>query len=361
MSKYGVLIAESSLEFRMAIKNTIQKSLPLELNSTVMKEEELYEKVCDKDVSLVILGDDFCIGRGLEVLANIAKQRRVPVVYVSNDYGQTAEAYELGAAVFLLKTHISEPIAMFEKRLKNALKQILPQIKEGGNCAAREKELKGIAVEPKHHPDELLSSKPSEYVGRKIVAIGASTGGVEALSKVLTKLPLGLAPIVVVQHMPLMFSKNFVSRLNLLCKVSVVEAKDGEILNDSTVYFGPGDSHLVVDRARQNGKYVAKIVDGVKISRHRPSIDILFRSVNNSAGGGAMAIVMTGMGDDGSIGIKELFDSNACTLAQSEASSVVYGMAQSAVKAGAIKKIVDLDEISSEIIAFCNNERNIIK
>jgi two-component system, chemotaxis family, protein-glutamate methylesterase/glutaminase len=358
--KYGVLIAEPSLEFRMAIKHTIQKTPPFELFDSAIREDELYTKIKDRHISLVVLGNDFCAGKGLDILQNIAKERRLPIVFVSADYGQTAMAYENGAATFLLKTNIGEPMTMFEKRLKSSLKQILPQVKEQTTSGSvKQDETKEIVVEPKHHPDELLSSRPAEFSGRKIVAIGASTGGVEALSKVLTKIPLGLPPIVVVQHIPLTFSKNFVARLNLLCKTSVVEAKNGEVLNDSTIYFAPADSHLIIDRTKQ-GRYAARVVEGNKISRHRPSVDILFRSVNNCAGSGAMGVIMTGMGDDGTIGVKELSNSGAYTIAQNEASSVVYGMAQSAVKADAIKKIVDLDEIASEIIAFCNNERNII-
>ncbi len=357
--KYGVLIAEPSLEFRMAIKHTIQKTPPFELFDSAIREDELYAKIKDRHISLVVLGNDFCAGKGLNILQNIAKERKLPIVFVSADYEQTAMAYENGAATFLLKTNIGEPMIMFEKRLKSSLKQILPQVKEQTTGGCKQDETKEIVVEPKHHPDELLSFRPAEFPGRKIVAIGASTGGVEALSKVLTKIPLGLPPIVVVQHIPLTFSKNFVARLNLLCKTSVVEAKDGETLNDSTIYFAPGDSHLIVEKTKQ-GRYVAKVVEGAKISRHRPSVDILFRSVNNVAGSGAMGVIMTGMGDDGTIGVKEMSNSGAYTIAQNEASSVVYGMAQSAVKADAIKKIVDLDEIASEIIAFCNNERNII-
>lgn len=353
MSKYGILVADSSLDYIMAIKNAIQKTQPFGLVDTVTKEDELYKKMHDKSVSLVVLDNEF-VGNGINILSNIAKQIKIPILFMSSHYAQTHEAYECGAAMFLLKTHIGEPMSMFEKRFRDSLKQILPQIKNGSANSANYK--KEILIEPKRHPDELLHSEPLKYAGEKIIAIGASMGGAEALSKVFTKLPLGLPPIVVAQHMPLMFSKNFVSRLNLLCKLSVVEAKDGEVLNDSTVYFAPGDSHLIIERSKQNGRYMAKLVDAVKISRHRPSIDILFRSINNCAGSGAMAIIMTGMGDDGSIGIKELFDNNAYTLAQSEASSAVYGLAKSAVNIGAIKKIVDLDEIATEIMAFYNNE-----
>jgi two-component system chemotaxis response regulator CheB len=348
---YNVIVAEGSLEFRMAIRNVVQKAAPFELYANIMKEDDLYKRLEGKDGELLILGAEFGGGRGLEVLKKVTTIRKIPIIFVSSDYFQTAEAYENGAALFLLRTHVGEPITMFEKRLKNSLKLILQEVKEG---AVRRVDLepKDVQVEPKYSPDELLPSKPAEYAGKKIIAIGASTGGVDALTKILTKLPTGLAPIVVVQHIPIAFSKNFVERLNLLCKCTVVEARDSDVLEDSTIYFAPGDSHLLIEKFKTVG-YVAKIVDGIKVSRHRPSVDVLFRSVNNAAGGGAMAIIMTGMGDDGAIGIKELFDSGAYTVAQNEESSVVFGMAQSAIKAGAIRKIVPLSDIASEIVMFC--------
>jgi two-component system chemotaxis response regulator CheB len=351
--KNKVLVAESSLEFRMAIKNVIQKTSSFELHGTLLREEDLYAKLTDKDASLLILDADFGGKRGLEILKKSVEIRKVPIIFVSTDYKDSSLAYENGAALFLLKTHPAEPITMFEKRFGGVLKQILPQVKESGSKTTDSLRFEMGHIEPKYHPDELLRSKPAETAGKKIIAIGASTGGVEALSKILTKLPVGLPPILVVQHIPLAFSKNFVSRLDMLSKVSVVEAKDGEHLKDSTIYFAPGDSHLAVERARGGG-YIAKIIDGVKISRHRPSVDMLFRSVNNAAGGGAMAVIMTGMGDDGAICMRELFDSGAYTVAQSESSSVVFGMAASAIKGGAIRKIVDLDDIPTEIVSFSN-------
>jgi len=348
---YNVIVAEASLEFRLAIRNVIQKTPPFELYSNVMKEEDLFKRLEAKEGELLILGSEFCGGRGMDILKKAAKLRNMPIVFISSDYSETAAAYENGAALFLLRTHMGEPVTMFEKRLKNALKLVLQSVKETSTKKS-DKARDDISIEPKYSPDEILHSKPSEYAGKKIIAIGASTGGVEALTKVLTKLAPGLAPVVVVQHIPMAFSKNFVDRLNLLSKCSVVEARDGDVLENSTVYFAPGDAHLIIEKGKR-GEYIARVVDGVKVSRHRPSVDILFRSVNNTAGAGAMAVIMTGMGDDGTIGIKELFENGAYTVAQNEESSVVFGMAGSALKAGAIRKVVDLDAIATEIAIFC--------
>lgn len=350
--KYNVIVAEASLEFRMSIKNVIQKNPPFELFANVIREEELYKRIEAKEGDLLILGAEFGGQKGLEILSKVVLLRKIPVLFISSDYAQTTSAYENGATLFLLRTHANEPLVMFEKRLKNSLKMILKDVREESRKKTDVSQLGNQAIEPKYHPDEILQYAPSEYAGKKIVAIGASTGGVEALTKILTKIPTGLAPIVVVQHIPALFSKNFVERLNLLSKCGVVEAKHGETLNDSMIYFAPGDAHLVVEGGKR-GEYAARIVDGVKVSRHRPSVDVLFRSVNNAAGGGAMAIIMTGMGDDGTVGMKELFESGAYTIAQNEESSVVFGMASSAIKANAVRKIVGLDEIPQEITQFC--------
>lgn len=205
----------------------------------------------------------------------------------------------------------------------------------------------------KHLPDVILPSNPCKRnTGRKIVLIGSSTGGVEALTRIIPKLPMGLPPIVVVQHIPVGFSGSFAQRLNHLSTISVLEVRDMVVLQNSHAYIASGDKHLVVkDKGNQ---YIAQSVDGEKVSRHKPSVDVLFRSGNNAAGKSALAIILTGMGDDGSIGIKELHDNGAHTIAQSEETCVVFGMPKQAILRGAIREIVHLDNMSERIIKFAN-------
>ncbi len=192
--------------------------------------------------------------------------------------------------------------------------------------------------------------------GIKLIAIGSSTGGVESLLKVFKGLTNNLPPILITQHIPYGFSKSFADRLNDNSSLSVHEASDGMILEKGHAYLAPGNMHLTIEKA-SGGNYKTKLLDTVKVSHHRPSVDVLFRSVNNTVGGSAMAIMMTGMGDDGSIAMKELYDNGAYTVAQNEESCVVFGMPAKAIKKGAVKDIIHLDEISKYIIEFSNNRR----
>ncbi|MDY3114347.1 MAG: CheB methylesterase domain-containing protein [Helicobacter sp.] len=209
-------------------------------------------------------------------------------------------------------------------------------------------------VTQKFHPDVLLKSTPFKGEGKKLIAIGASTGGVDAIAKVLEKLPRDLPPIVIAQHIPEGFSTSFAERLNQHSELSVYEVHEKMLLRQSCAYLAPGGLHIVFEKS--GGDYYAKPQDGVRISRHRPSVDVMFRGVNNIAGKNALAIIMTGMGDDGSIGIKELFDNGAYTIAQDETSCVVFGMPKQAIAKGAIVEVVGLDLIPEKIIAFSSGE-----
>ncbi len=190
-----------------------------------------------------------------------------------------------------------------------------------------------------------MEKNPASGSGKKIIAIGASTGGVEALTYLFTHLPANLPPIVIVQHIPYGFSKNFAYRLDHLSKVHVVEVDEVYELQDGCAYIAPGNAHMIVSQCKESRKYTIQPIDGPKICFNKPSVNVLFRSVNNLFGKYATGIVLTGMGDDGAIGIKELYDNGAETIAQDETSCVVYGMPKKAVEVGAIKKVLSLKEI----------------
>lgn len=209
-----------------------------------------------------------------------------------------------------------------------------------------------VELEQKHHPDVLLKAMPFKGEGKRIIAIGASTGGVDAIAKILEKLPNHLPPIVIAQHIPDGFSTSFANRLNQNSPINVYEVREKMLLQDSCAYLAPGGLHIALER--HCDKYYAKPQEGVRISRHRPSVDVMFRGVNNIAGKNALAIILTGMGDDGSIGIKELYDNGAYTIAQDEASCVVFGMPKQAIAKGAICEIVSLDQIAKKIVDFAD-------
>ena len=182
----------------------------------------------------------------------------------------------------------------------------------------------------------------------KIVVVGASTGGTEALKAFLEMLPVNAPGIVVVQHMPEHFTQSFAQRLDSLCKVHVAEAKDNDSVLRGTVLIAPGNKHTLLKRS--GARYYVEVKDGPLVSRHRPSVDVLFRSAARHAGKNAVGVIMTGMGDDGSKGMLEMHEAGAYNIAQDEKTCVVFGMPAEAIKAGAVDCILPLDGIADEIL-----------
>lgn len=203
----------------------------------------------------------------------------------------------------------------------------------------------------KHHPDTILKSNPCKIVRSKIVLIGASTGGVDALSYIFSRLPENLPPIAVVQHIPQSFGSSFIKRLDTISQLNIREVTSKVLLKDGCVYVAGGDKHMVINF--ELGNYYANSLDEERrISRHKPSVDILFRSANNVAGRSALGIILTGMGDDGCIGLKELHDNGAHTIAENEKDCVVFGMPKKAIEVGAVSEILSLDMIIHRIIEY---------
>ena len=182
-----------------------------------------------------------------------------------------------------------------------------------------------------------------------VACIGASTGGTEALRVLLEQLPANSPGIVIVQHMPEKFTAAFAKRLNSLCEVEVKEAVHGDPVLRGHVLIAPGDRHMMLER--QGARYHVAVREGPLVSRHRPSVDVLFRSAARAAGANAMGVIMTGMGDDGARGMAEMHQAGAYTVAQDEASSIVFGMPKEAIAHGGVDKILPLDQLAREILA----------
>ena len=184
----------------------------------------------------------------------------------------------------------------------------------------------------------------------RIIAIGTSTGGTQALETVLRRLPRTVPGIVIVQHMPEKFTALFAHRLNQICAIEVLEAQDGQRVTPGCALIAPGGRHM---RVRRSGAhYVVEVRDDPPVNRHRPSVDVLFRSVAKCAGRNALGVIMTGMGDDGARGLRELFDAGAQTIAQDEASSVVFGMPREAIRLGGAGRVLALDAIAATLALF---------
>ena len=187
----------------------------------------------------------------------------------------------------------------------------------------------------------------------KIIAIGASTGGTEAIKQILEKLPPDTPGTLITQHIPPVFSKSFADRVNKSSPMTVVEATDGQLIIPGHAYVAPGNKHLLL--VRDGARYRCKLNDGPPVNRHKPSVDVLFRSVAANAGANAIGIILTGMGADGAIGLDEIKQAGSKTIAQDEKTSIVWGMPGEAVKRGAAQHVLPLENISGKILALIKN------
>jgi two-component system chemotaxis response regulator CheB len=297
---------------------------------------------------------------GITFLKKIMKERPTPVVMCSTltkEGSRTSlQALSLGAIDVVAKPKVN-----LKTSLPEASAELVAAIRTAAKANMAGTKFKPISpvksITPMHMVSAKLTadamiSKDDKHFGKKaspLIAIGASTGGTQALEAVLTALPMNTLPILIVQHMPEKFTHAFAKRLNELCKVEVKEAEDNDPLLPGRVLIAPGGKHMML-QVTQFGASV-QVKDGPLVSRHKPSVDVLFRSVSKYAGSNAMAIIMTGMGDDGARGMKELHCAGAKTIAQNQATCVVYGMPQEAVKLGAVDHEIPLGEIPAMMVS----------
>jgi two-component system, chemotaxis family, protein-glutamate methylesterase/glutaminase len=210
-----------------------------------------------------------------------------------------------------------------------------------------------MAATPRLTADAVLPRKSKSGSARAlngVVAVGASTGGTEALRVFLSALPTDCPPVVIVQHMPEVFTRAFADRLNRECEMEIAEARDGDRLRPGRALIAPGNRHMLVHR--ESEELVIRIIDGPLVSRHRPSVDVLFRSVAISVGPKAVGVIMTGMGDDGAQGLCEMKEAGATTIAQDEATCVVFGMPKEAISRGVVDAVVPLEQIANAVLSI---------
>jgi two-component system chemotaxis response regulator CheB len=294
---------------------------------------------------------------GVTFLRNLMRLHPMPAVVVSGEGARGNDIFDDGAVGYIEKPANGESMISFQARVKDNLLNLTFLLKQytlkKPKAQIEQKKKKDLEVNEKVHPDNLLPSSPARLGGSKVIAIGSSTGGVESLLKVFKSLPNDLPPIVITQHIPYGFSRSFAQRLNNESELEVFEATDDMKLEKGKAFLAPGNMHLSIEK--RGNEYYTKLIDGTRISHHKPSVNIMFRSVNNVVGSSAMAVMMTGMGDDGMIAMKEMYDNGAYTIAQNEESCVVFGMPKKAIEIGAIKDIVHLDDIAQYIIDFSKN------
>ncbi|RQO73290.1 chemotaxis response regulator protein-glutamate methylesterase [Aquitalea sp. FJL05] len=289
---------------------------------------------------------------GLTFLRQIMADHPTPVIICSSltEKGAhiTLEAMAAGAV-----TIITKPALNLKSFLQGSAQELIQQVRAaaGARMGAVKRILHGAAASagpaPKLTADAVLEAPSGRAMFRtteKIIAIGTSTGGTQALEYMLPRLPATCPGIAVVQHMPEKFTTSFAERLNRLAKVEIREACNGDRLLPGTVLIAPGGKHLLIKR--NGAQYQAEVKDGPLVSRHRPSVDVLFRSVAVSAGKNAVGVIMTGMGDDGARGMREMRDNGARTLAQDEESCVVFGMPNEAIQHGGVDEVMSLEKLT---------------
>lgn len=282
---------------------------------------------------------------GLDFLRKLMVLRPIPVVMVSSltreGADATVRALELGAVDFFPKP------SSFE-----ALDAVGAEIADKIRTASQAKVGRRGAAPVDSGPAPLQPGVPlAPATAAAIVAVGASTGGVEALRRILPRLPVAMPPIVIAQHMLPGFTQSFAARLDALCALRVQEAQDGQPVQAGNVYIAPGGRHLVV--VRRGDGYRLRLTDDAPVNRHRPSVDTLFQSVGEAAGAAATALMLTGMGADGASAMLGMRRRGATTFAQDEASSVVFGMPRQAIALGGVQEVLPLDDIAARLQAAC--------
>ncbi|WP_299822358.1 chemotaxis response regulator protein-glutamate methylesterase [uncultured Jannaschia sp.] len=348
--KKRVLIVDDSAVVRQTISEIISAHPQLEVMATANDPFQAAERLRREWPDVIVLDVEMPRMDGITFLRRLMAQRPVPVVICSTLVGDGSKTYlaalEAGAVDLIQKPNLST---------RKFLEESTIRLQDAVLAAAHARLARRDAVAPqaKLSADVMLAPAGRTAMAQtthKVVAIGASTGGTEALRVVLQSFRRDAPPIVIVQHMPEAFTKGFAKRLDDLCQITVKEAQSGDSVLPGQALIAPGARHMMLIRSGAN--YRVEIKDGPLVNRHRPSVDVLFRSVARVAGANAVGVIMTGMGDDGARGLKEMRDTGARTVGQNEASCVVYGMPAEARKMGGVEREVELTEIAALVMRF---------
>lgn len=353
MKKIKVLIVDDSALIRKVLTEMLSSDPGIEVIGTASDPYIARNKIKELNPDVLTLDVEMPRMDGITFLSNLMRLRPMPVVMVSSltEKGAdiTLQALELGAVDFVTKPNID-----LAHTITDYSDEIIQKVKAASLAKIKSHDsLSKISVSEKHSADAVLERKTkirNFKTTDKIIAIGASTGGTEAIKEVLLAMPINSPGIVITQHIPEAFSKKFADRLNGLLGLTVYEAEDAQQIIPGHVYIAPGDRHLLVERS--GARYLCRLNDGPPVNRHKPSVDVLFRSVAQNVGQNAIGVILTGMGDDGAYGLKEMHDSGAKTIAQDEKTSVVWGMPGSAVQQGGVDQIESLNKIPDLIVKF---------
>ena len=344
--KIKVLIVDDSVSVRNTLTQILNQDSEIEVIGSASDPYEAVKKIAENLPDVITLDIEMPRMDGLTFLGKLMKQHPIPVVVISSVAGEGSDkgirALKLGAREIITKPRLSNPELLEEYKIR---------ITDAIKASVLTERIRIKPVKPQenekitlNHSDKFTSSGqyPSIY-SEKIILIGASTGGTDVIFKILKNLRTDLPGILIVQHMPGEFTKAFANRLNLECKLHVKEAEQDDIIQHGYAYIANGFNHLQL--VSENGLYKCKLEMGPLINRHRPSVDVLFRSASKFPAKNITAILLTGMGADGANGMLELYNAGVMTFAQDEKSAVIFGMPKEAIKLNAAKMIGNPEEL----------------
>lgn len=355
--KIRVLIVDDSATVRQALASLLETDPEIEVIGSAPDPYIAAQRIAQEVPDVITLDVEMPRMDGLTFLEKIMHQHPIPVVICSSLTEKGSEtafaALEKGAVEIITKPKMGT-----RQFFEESAVYICDVVKSAAHAQLQHRTrplpAPALRVQPKLTADAVLDRGTSHAMiqtTERIVAVGASTGGTEALREFLEALPADAPGTVIVQHMPEKFTAQFATRLDGLCRVTVKEAADGDTVLRGQVLIAPGNRHLLVKRS--GARYYVEIKDGPLVSRHRPSVDVLFRSTARYAGKNAVGVIMTGMGDDGAHGMREMKDAGAYNIAQDEASCVVFGMPAEAIKLGGVDRIMPLNQIAGEVVRLC--------
>ena len=352
--KIRVLIVDDSSVVRQTMTEILSSDPQIEVMSTAGDPFIAAERIRDEIPDVITLDVEMPRMDGITFLQKIMSQHPIPVVMCSSLTEKGSEtalkALEYGAVEIIQKPRMGTKGFLEESRVR-----ICDAVKAASQARVSKVSGASRAVAPKLTADVIMEKPRSHAMMQtteKVVVVGASTGGTEALRVFLESLPADCPGIVIVQHMPEGFTRAFSQRLDGLCRISVKEAADNDTVVRGRALIAPGNHHLLLKRS--GARYYVEVKDGPLVSRHRPSVDVLFRSAARYAGKNAVGVIMTGMGDDGAHGMLEMKEAGAINIAQDEASCIVFGMPNEAIKLGGVDHIRPLEAIWREVIKLCS-------